>query len=324
MLLSLLAVLFAFDAICSEREGGTLKQALAGATPRHLWMLGKWIGGMLTLSIGFVLGVLVGLLYLILQGVPRLSTDQLALFLAELGVTLLYMSVFFTLGMLISACVRHASTSIVVSLLLWALITLILPRMAVEAGKVLSPSRSNTFVQLDKETVEREGRLAVRKIRREMREDKKGRDAQSKKLKAEVQQELKALEADYWRGVLIQVGTVSQLARLFPSGCLTHHALTGMAGTDTHLMSGFLIAQSRFKAAYVASISHRQPEHKYGTDPNSVLPGTHDTLPTSLDIPYRIIEDRLGSALPDIGILAGYLVALFAAAYFGFLRYDIP
>jgi ABC-type transport system involved in multi-copper enzyme maturation permease subunit len=322
MLLSLLAVLFAFDAICGEREDGTLKQALAGATPRHLWMLGKWIGGMLTLSIGFVLGLLVGLLYLILQGVPSLSTDQLALFLAAFGVTLLYMSVFFTLGMLISAWVRHASTSIVVSLLLWALITLILPGMAVEAGKVLSPSRSSTLVKLEKEKVEREGRLAVRKIRREMQEDKEGRDAQTKKLRVEVQQELKALEADYWRGVLNQVGIVSHLARLFPSGCLTH-ALTGMAGTDAHLMSGFLIAQSRFKVAYEASISHPQPKHQYGTDPKTVLPETQNTLPTSLDIPFRTTEDRLGSALPDIGILVGYLIALFAAAYFGFLRYDI-
>ena len=60
ILLSLLAVLFAFDAVCGEREEGTLKQALAGPVPRHLWLLGKWIGGMLTLSTGFVVAVLMG------------------------------------------------------------------------------------------------------------------------------------------------------------------------------------------------------------------------------------------------------------------------
>ena len=68
LLLSLLAILFAFDAVCGEREDGTLKLAFVGAVPRHVWLVGKWVGGMLTLSVGFILGILVGMLYLVLFG----------------------------------------------------------------------------------------------------------------------------------------------------------------------------------------------------------------------------------------------------------------
>ena len=123
---------------------------------------------------------------------------------------------------------------------------------------------------MKKELIVREIRLAVRKVRREMREDKAGREAQEKALKADEKRRVEALESVYWRGVLVQAETVKTLARLLPSGCLTH-ALTGLAGTDVRYVSDFQSAHGRVKLAYEASIKYPQPEHRYGTDPRTVL-----------------------------------------------------
>ena len=306
MLLSLLAVLFAFDTVCGEREDGTLKQTLAGAVPRHLWLMGKWIGGMATLSIGFLLGSLIGLLYLVLQGLPGLSEQQLATFALTLIVALLYMSLFYTLGMWISTLVRQASTSVVVSLLVWALVTLVLPGLVVEFGKVLSPSPARAAVIVNRNSVEKGIRVAIRKSNNELREDRAERTAKASALRADRVRRLEELEDGYWRGVFVQAETVKTLARVVPSGCLTH-ALTGLAGTDVPFVSEFQAAYKRTISAYAASLRSPQP----------------NTISPTLDISHRDLWERLNGVVLDIGLLAIYLIVLFAATYIGFLRYDV-
>ena len=304
MLLSLLAMLFAFDAVCGEREEGTLKQALTNAVPRHLWLMGKWIGGMITLCTGFLLAVLAGLVYLVLQGIPGLSGQQLTTFGAASGVALLYMAVFYTLGMLISTLVRQPATSVVVSLLVWAVVTLVLPGLAVELGKVLSPSPSRADVIVERWEIVKEIRETIGKARRDM-PDGQGREAKIAGLEADRNRRLNALQADYWGGVLSRAETVKTLSRALPSGCLTH-ALTGLAGTDVRYVSNFRAAQGRLKTAFESMGDSR---------PGPVNP--------TLAIAHRDFAERLDGAVIDIGLLALYLVALFAATCLGFLRYDI-
>ena len=50
IVLSALAILFAFNTISGEREDGTLKLVLSNAIPRDMIVLGKYLGGMLSLS----------------------------------------------------------------------------------------------------------------------------------------------------------------------------------------------------------------------------------------------------------------------------------
>lgn len=49
IVMSLLAVLFAYDAISGERETGTLSLILSNAIKKPTWILGKWLGGYLSL-----------------------------------------------------------------------------------------------------------------------------------------------------------------------------------------------------------------------------------------------------------------------------------
>ena len=53
LLAGLLAMLFAFDIICGERERGTLKLMLVSGTPRSSIFAGKYLGGLFSLAVAF-------------------------------------------------------------------------------------------------------------------------------------------------------------------------------------------------------------------------------------------------------------------------------
>ena len=59
--LSLVALLFTFDSISGERERGTLRLTLSNAIPRHTVLIGKFLGAFISVSIPFILAILVNL-----------------------------------------------------------------------------------------------------------------------------------------------------------------------------------------------------------------------------------------------------------------------
>jgi hypothetical protein len=61
IVLSALAILFAYNTISGEREDGTLKLVLSNPVPRDMLVLGKYFGGMLSLFRIVVLSFTVGL-----------------------------------------------------------------------------------------------------------------------------------------------------------------------------------------------------------------------------------------------------------------------
>ena len=162
----------------------------------------------------------------------------------------------------------------------------------------------------------------MRKVRRELRDDQQKRQVQLNALRADEKHQLESLEAGYWRGVFAQVETVKMLARLLPSGCLTH-ALVGLTGTDTRYVSDFQTAHKRVKEAYAASLKNPAPDHRFGVDPQDVHAGSYGKVSPELEIFHPNFDERLSGILLDIGLLAGYLILFFAASYIGFLRYDI-
>ena len=102
IVVSLLSLLFVFDSICGEKERGTLKLLLANSIPRDLVLLSKWIGGYLSLTVPFLVALLAGITYVYITGTIQLSGETLDRLLRIILVSLLYVSLFFTLGMMSS------------------------------------------------------------------------------------------------------------------------------------------------------------------------------------------------------------------------------
>ena len=77
IVLSALAILFAYNTISGEREDGTLRLVLSNAIPRDTVVLGKYLGGMLSLFPIVIMSLLVlfNLLFFIMAQVSFLVSE---------------------------------------------------------------------------------------------------------------------------------------------------------------------------------------------------------------------------------------------------------
>ncbi len=129
VVLSLVALLFGFDQVSREREQGTLKLLLGSSVSRAKVLWGKWLGNFLSLAVPFLLVTLLASALLMLDPDVRLSGGQLGRLGLMLGLSLVYLSFFLTLGMLVSTLTKRAATSVVVLLFLWSLFVFVLPNL---------------------------------------------------------------------------------------------------------------------------------------------------------------------------------------------------
>lgn len=133
IVLSLFAILFTYDAVNGEREGGTLALTFANPVPRAQFILGKFAGSWLGLVIPLAIPVLLAMLLVMLSGVPVTSAhwQKVAMLL---GAALLFFTFFLCFGVLVSSLTRRSSVSFLLSLVAWVVLVLIVPRMGVMAA----------------------------------------------------------------------------------------------------------------------------------------------------------------------------------------------
>lgn len=119
LVLSFLAIVLGFDAISGEREQGTLRLLLSHPVSRGQIVAAKLLGGLLSVWVPLALAFVASLL--VLQANPDVDLsgdDWLRLALLFL-LTCLFLAEVFALSVLVSACTRHASTSLILCLFGW-------------------------------------------------------------------------------------------------------------------------------------------------------------------------------------------------------------
>ena len=118
-LLSLMALLFTFDAFSGEKERGTLKLVMAQSLPRHTLLLGKFLGAMLVLAIVLSLALVVNLLLVLALSQVNLGLVEAGRLVGMVGSSLLYLACFVGLGLWVSIWSSTTRSSLVGVLLLW-------------------------------------------------------------------------------------------------------------------------------------------------------------------------------------------------------------
>ena len=147
---SLLALLFTFDAVAGEREAGTLRINLSNSLPRDVFLWSKLIGGYIVFVIPFLVSFLFGLLLIVWQGFPL---GEFKIAMPVLGLTLvslLYIAVFFAIGVFISTYLDNSKTALIVAFTFWVFAVLITPRGAFVVAKLVAPTRTEQAVYMAK------------------------------------------------------------------------------------------------------------------------------------------------------------------------------
>jgi ABC-2 type transport system permease protein len=138
-LVPLMAIGLGFDAVNSEHNRRTLSRILSQPIYRDALLFGKFLAGLVTLSISLVtLWLLVVGLGLFLIGIPP-GAEEIARSFVFLLVTIVYAGVWLALALLFSILFRSAATAALVTLGLWLLVTFIWPVLSGALAQIIVP-----------------------------------------------------------------------------------------------------------------------------------------------------------------------------------------
>ena len=139
IVLSALTIFLSFDVICREKETHTLSLVLSHSLPRSMLLFAKWIGGYTSLLVSLLPALVLMLLFLTASARAPLEAEHWIRLLVIIGFSFIYLSVFFTLGLLISTLTHRSSTALILVLFIWVIWVLGMPRAGTLAAKVIKP-----------------------------------------------------------------------------------------------------------------------------------------------------------------------------------------
>ena len=345
IVLSLFAVLFTFDAVAGEKERGTLKLTLSNPVPRDQLILGKAVGSLVSFLVPLAVPLLMGLIILnIFPDISLASEDWIRICVMFLCF-LLYLSVIFNLGLLVSSRSSRSAGSLFILLFIWVVFIFVIPKAAVMASKQIMPVPSVHDVNAEKELIMKVvqkkvgigGKMQIRnwwKVNRpsfgkdgvppeKVQEYKNLVESIQLDLMTAINAKVKGLEADYQTKRRRQQMLAFNLARISPSSAMTFSALrlakTGI-GEHERFMNSIGTYKPVFGKWYIAKkVQHSQME--WGARSQPPKP-SFDDMPRHEFVP-ETLGDSLFAIRYDITILILLNIILFAGAFVSFLRYDV-
>jgi len=148
LLVPIIGIALGFDAINSERTGGTLSRVLSQPIYRDSVINGKFLAGVLTLS------VMVGTMLLLVSGyglsmigVPPTAEEIIRLFI-YLFVTIIYGAFWMGLAILFSVLLRRIAASLLLSLALWLFFSIFIFLIAPAIANALVPTADGSQAEL--------------------------------------------------------------------------------------------------------------------------------------------------------------------------------
>jgi len=344
IVLSLFAILFAYDAINGEKERGTLRLSFANSVPRATYILGKLAGAFLALGVPLLIPILMGCLMLSLLGVPMSGSAWARLAMVMLA-GYLYLGVFLTMSVFVSALTEKSSNSFLLLLVIWIFAVLIIPRTAVlVAGRAVDvPSidkvnydKGRFMAQLwqeDRKKMQSYGEdnpMSPDGDMQKWREDfmafmdELGEEREEKRSEfgGRLNEERRNREA-------VQQTVALRIARISPTSVFSL-ASANLAGTSLDLKHRYDDASIAYQEIYARFIREKTGSAGGGFR-IMMRGGEEEEEPPPID-PYELpvfeyqepsSSTLINEALLDIGLLLLFNVFFFVGAFVAFLRYDV-
>lgn len=338
--LSLLAIVLSFDAVCGDKQRGTLRLVASNPIPRSQIVLTKLFAVGLAVAVSLTLAILSGILVVsVLGGV--LTTSVWMRVLGLFALSLVYLLVFATVGVLVSTRVHRPSSSFMILLVLWIGWVLIIPNASVlattrivevtpthELGELVRSFRS---AQIE-ERVRRRSAVVDERIRvaaeggdtdqSAVQAEYRRQDREHQEFKRRQDDEYSAFSTDLFEQRAAQqrqfARTSLAIARISPAATY-RIASTRLAGTGIGFKRRFEAAINEFRDDYYAFIdANGKPP-----TPGEPLEPVDYTLAPQFQQPKESASVAVEAVLMDGALLVLFVLIAFAGAWVGFLRYDV-
>ena len=300
VILSLCAMLFSYDMVCGEKETGTLRQMISNTVKRPLLIIGGWVGGFLSFILPFFMAVLLGTIYVTLSPMVEINSQDWA----KLGLFLLsgviYLAAFFSLGLLISCLAHRSSTSLFISLFVWAILVFLVPNLGNILARQLVEVPTVQHLELKHRRNWLKGEFEYRRT-----EDPRRKGIIIKRMMEEIDN----LNEDY-RNRFNRLIKVSQnITRFSPAASFTFLA-TDIMGTGMAEERRLKRAVLQLRNILVGGLMNENRDEK--------------SKPPVFNYRRSSVKEILGrGGLGNFLILVLFNILFFSGAYVAFLRYDV-
>lgn len=324
--LSLIALLFTFDSISGERERGTLRLTLANSIPRHLLLIGKFLGALISISIPFILSILINLLIISTASSIHLRPEIWERLGIIFFISILYTCLFLGLGLLVSAKAKRSAVSLVVLLLVWVVFVVFMPiTLASIAGKYSSSGPTHDLWEVSSKIYKEQRSEYYSRLHNEIEGSIKRIELDGEHVIKDAEQQ-ERLRTEQLSERIAEVKQARIITRFSPV-TIFQHLLESFAGTGFERHLQFLENAQSYAREFREFIMDTDR-----ADPDSLhILGVREGMSKKPVIPESVplFEDTINlsndfnRSLMDILLLTLFVVVLLSGAYLAFVRVEV-
>ncbi len=351
VVLSLFAILFTYDAINGERESGTLKLAMSNAVPRAQYVLAKFAGSWVGLTVPLLIPILLGMLMVVVMGVPMEGGDWSRL-LTLIGASILYFTFFIALGLLVSALTRRSAVSFLILLVGWVVLVLIVPRAATMTAGQIAPVTSVAEIESQKDRFRTDRWISYRGVRMKLWEERNSTmssmteeqrnqyreanrqawDEEENAAREETMDEInefsRMLDEELRNQKAAQEKLAFTLSRISPASAYKLTAMN-LANTGTSLKNKYEDAMKDYRTSFTQFVEAKREEDRNRNRGRGRFGARENQDPLDLselprfESPNESFAEAVAPAIVDLGLLSLFTILSFAGAFVAFIRYDV-
>jgi ABC-type transport system involved in multi-copper enzyme maturation permease subunit len=131
VVLSLMVIFLAYNAIAEEKFQGTLKLMLANQLPRDQLLLGKFFGGLVVIIALLLIATILLIVIMLIHPAISLGKAEWVRILLMFGISIVYLICFYTLTIFISTLVNRPAIAMLILLQIWVFLIIIYPNLSV-------------------------------------------------------------------------------------------------------------------------------------------------------------------------------------------------
>jgi len=328
VILSFAAVIFSYDSISGEKENKTLGVILANQIKRHQILLGKFLGGFITIMIPLVMGIIINLLIVILYFQHFIKMEHFLSIFLILASAAIYISFFLWLGITVSSIYQKSTTSFAVLFFIWVLFVVIIPKSTGILGSLFHPVMNQSQI--------RQMKAGAEKDIREKYKDNYGKVDFSKPFSKEtalwvqsmneISDVNRKINDKHLNEMLAQAAAARNFSLISPYTVFKYTA-ENIANTGIPRVKRFLAMGEKYRQELLNVLiieDKNDPASPHLLHPYffSKRPIDYGKIPKFKMKEYPA-AGLLVHSLGYIFLLLTYCIVMFAASYLFFLKYDV-
>jgi len=318
VVLSLMVVFIAYNAVSEEKSTGTLKLILSNSVPRDQLLLGKLLGGWFVIIGSLILAALMSLLLVLSHSFIAFASSEWIRVLVFIGLSALYLTVFYGLSLFVSVLVDRPSVALMILLQAWVLLIVIYPNLGVIAAENLFKLPSKQQLDRQKEAAFQPYEAEYKKVidtftqgvgKGEVSKELGLRSVELDALRAEV---IHQVDEEYGRELTAQTNLARAISSLSPAVLFDQAAVqygrTGMAQYEMFMREAYRCWKQdveRSKLIYTDREAFKKAPA------------------IAFSVPSESMANAFAATWLDWLLLAFFGLAFFALSYTAFLKKDV-